>query len=176
MNSMGDLASPRRDVAVDRLRERFKGYQNRHSEAAYRYHRTAPVAHENQRQETLMLSQKTQENKAKKAGKSSARINRDPSNQQIQQVILNKRVYDVLLCILWLTPNSLGLSLSNIYACMHGLALNICDVLHTYLPCLFGLFLIYFLLKHCRKVYVICPRVPYIVKGFIHDMRIYHVH
>ena len=86
MNSMGDIAPPRRDVAVDRLIDRFKGYKHRHSDAAFRYHCNAPVVHENQRQETLMLSQKTQESKSKKAAKSAARINRDTSSQQLQVI------------------------------------------------------------------------------------------
>ena len=66
--SMGDFCPKKKDV-VDKLKRRIGLYRQHHQEAQGRYMNAAPDIFERQKQESLVLRQRWEESKARKAAK-----------------------------------------------------------------------------------------------------------
>ncbi|GFN91460.1 mastermind 1-like protein [Plakobranchus ocellatus] len=66
--SMGDFCPKKKDV-VDKIKRRFGLFRQHHQEAQERYMSAAPAIYERQKQESLVLRQRWEESKARKAAK-----------------------------------------------------------------------------------------------------------
>ena len=77
MNGMGDMGRMVPDAmsSKDRHHARIHGYHNIHQSKEFRFASNTPELYENQRQETLALSQRLQDEKSKKV--KGNRMNRD---------------------------------------------------------------------------------------------------
>ena len=91
MNGMGEMGRivPGSMSSKDRRHARLHDYQSIHQSKEFRFSTNAPELYENQRQETVTLSQRLQDEKSKKV--KGNRINRDlPCGaSQVKLLILN---------------------------------------------------------------------------------------
>jgi len=68
---MSDLAPPKGQVAVERLRRRLETLRKHHDECLPRFEQSADGINDGQKQDTLKLRQRYMESRAKKSNKKS---------------------------------------------------------------------------------------------------------
>jgi mastermind-like protein len=66
---MSDIALPKNQAVLDRLRRRIENYRQHHNESIPRFEHTTNGLNEQQKNDTLLLKQRYLENKAKKSQK-----------------------------------------------------------------------------------------------------------
>lgn len=66
---MSDVASPKGQMVLDRLKKRLEGYRNHHEDVKPRFEQTINGVNEDQKQQTLILRQRFVESKARKSQK-----------------------------------------------------------------------------------------------------------